>query len=128
MPNATILGQLGVFVRRGFLSPESCRQIRNEMAEAARVPAEVRPSVDYTPDPDGQCGWPIFLEHPPLPGGPVAAALGIGDAAFYPRPRARPLPSPAAGGPPLLLDLSALRSGKLRRRHAAMCRTSATLP
>ena len=43
MPNATILGQLGVFVRRGFLSPESCRQIRNEMAEAARVPAEVRP-------------------------------------------------------------------------------------
>jgi predicted 2-oxoglutarate/Fe(II)-dependent dioxygenase YbiX len=43
MPNATILGQLGLFVRRGFLSAESCRQIRREMAEAARVPAMIRP-------------------------------------------------------------------------------------
>ena len=43
MPNATILGHLGLFVRRGFLSPESCRQIRSEMAAAARVPAMIRP-------------------------------------------------------------------------------------
>jgi hypothetical protein len=39
--------------------------------------------VDYSPDPDGPCGWPLFLEHPSLPGGVVAADLGIGDAVFY---------------------------------------------
>jgi predicted 2-oxoglutarate/Fe(II)-dependent dioxygenase YbiX len=43
MPNATILSHLGLFVRRGFLSAESCRQIRSEMAAAARVPAMIRP-------------------------------------------------------------------------------------
>ena len=43
MPTANILGHLGVFVRRGFLSPESCREIRNEMAAAARLPAMIRP-------------------------------------------------------------------------------------
>jgi predicted 2-oxoglutarate/Fe(II)-dependent dioxygenase YbiX len=43
MPNATILSHLGLFVRRGFLSAESCRQIRGEMAAAARVPAMIRP-------------------------------------------------------------------------------------
>lgn len=43
MPNATILGHLGLFLRRGFLSAECCRQIRSEMAAAARVPAMVRP-------------------------------------------------------------------------------------
>jgi SM-20-related protein len=44
MPNATILGHLGLFVRRGFLSTESCRQIRDEMAAVARVPAMIRPA------------------------------------------------------------------------------------
>jgi predicted 2-oxoglutarate/Fe(II)-dependent dioxygenase YbiX len=43
MPNATILGHLGLFVRRGFLSAEVCRQIRREMAGAPRVSAMVRP-------------------------------------------------------------------------------------
>ncbi|HSP96977.1 MAG TPA: 2OG-Fe(II) oxygenase [Candidatus Dormibacteraeota bacterium] len=43
MPTASILGHLGLFVRRGFLSPESCRQIRSEMAAAARLPAMIRP-------------------------------------------------------------------------------------
>lgn len=43
MPNATLLGHLGLFVRRGFLSPGSCRQIRSEMAAATRVPAMIRP-------------------------------------------------------------------------------------
>lgn len=39
--------------------------------------------VDYTPDPDGPCGWPLFLEHPGLPGGAVGADLGLGDALMY---------------------------------------------
>src|SRR5262245_27494076 len=43
MPNTTILGHLGFFVRRGFLSAEVCRRIREEMAAAARLPAMVRP-------------------------------------------------------------------------------------
>jgi predicted 2-oxoglutarate/Fe(II)-dependent dioxygenase YbiX len=43
MPNDTLLGHLGLFVRRGFLSAESCRQIRAEMAGAAKVPAMIRP-------------------------------------------------------------------------------------
>jgi predicted 2-oxoglutarate/Fe(II)-dependent dioxygenase YbiX len=43
MPNATILAQLGLFVRRRFLNAESCRQIRREMTEVARVPAMIRP-------------------------------------------------------------------------------------
>jgi hypothetical protein len=39
--------------------------------------------VDYTPEPDGPCGWPLYLDHPDLPDGPVAADLGLGDAVFY---------------------------------------------
>ena len=39
--------------------------------------------TDYSPDPDGPSPWPLFLEHPRLPGGVVAADLGIGDAVFY---------------------------------------------
>lgn len=39
--------------------------------------------VDYSPEPDGPCGWPLFLEHPSLPGGGAAVDLGIGDAVFY---------------------------------------------
>jgi hypothetical protein len=39
--------------------------------------------VDYSPEPDGPCGWPLFLEHPSLPDGLVAADLGIGDAVLY---------------------------------------------
>lgn len=39
--------------------------------------------VDYVPDPNGPCGWPLLLEHPGLPGGIAAADLGIGDAVFY---------------------------------------------
>jgi predicted 2-oxoglutarate/Fe(II)-dependent dioxygenase YbiX len=43
MPTATILGHLGLFVRRGFLSREACRQIRAEMTAAAHTPAMIRP-------------------------------------------------------------------------------------
>jgi len=39
--------------------------------------------VDYSPDPDGPCGWPIVLEHPRLPDGRVAVDLAVGDALFY---------------------------------------------
>ena len=39
--------------------------------------------ADYAPDPDGRCGWPLFLEHPRLPESVVAADLCIGDAVFY---------------------------------------------
>jgi len=39
--------------------------------------------ADYTPDPDGPCNWPLFLEHPSLPDRVVAANLGLGDAVFY---------------------------------------------
>ncbi|MGH7785418.1 MAG: hypothetical protein ACRERC_01040 [Candidatus Binatia bacterium] len=39
--------------------------------------------IDYSPEPDGPCGWPLFLEHAALPGGLVAADLGIGDAVIY---------------------------------------------
>lgn len=39
--------------------------------------------VDYVPDPDGPCGWPLFLEDPTLPDAAYAADLGIGDAVFY---------------------------------------------
>src|SRR3954468_17567808 len=49
MPASTILGHLGLFVRRGFLSSDACRRIRREMAAAARVPAMIRP----TGRPDG---------------------------------------------------------------------------
>lgn len=44
MTNATLLGHLGLFVRRGFLSTEACRRIRAEMAAAARELAMVRPA------------------------------------------------------------------------------------
>ena len=43
MPTATILSHLGLFVRRGFLSAESCRLIRSEMASADRAAAMIRP-------------------------------------------------------------------------------------
>lgn len=43
MPNASILAHLGLFVRRGFLSAESCRAIRAEMALGTRGAAMVRP-------------------------------------------------------------------------------------
>jgi hypothetical protein len=39
--------------------------------------------ADYSPEPDGPCGWPLFLEHPDLPGGVACADLGLGDAVFY---------------------------------------------
>jgi len=39
--------------------------------------------VDYDPDPAGPCSWPLFLEHQNLPGGLVAADLGVGDALLY---------------------------------------------
>jgi predicted 2-oxoglutarate/Fe(II)-dependent dioxygenase YbiX len=43
MPNASIFAHLGLFVRRGFLSAQSCRTIRAEMASGARAAAMVRP-------------------------------------------------------------------------------------
>src|SRR5262245_20057799 len=39
--------------------------------------------VDYSPEPKGPCGWPLFLEHPDLPGGTVSADLGLGDGLMY---------------------------------------------
>jgi hypothetical protein len=39
--------------------------------------------VDYSPEPTGPCGWPLFLEYPDLPGGVVGADLGLGDAVLY---------------------------------------------
>jgi hypothetical protein len=39
--------------------------------------------IDYSPEPDGACGWPLFLEDPALPDSAVAADLGLGDAVFY---------------------------------------------
>jgi predicted 2-oxoglutarate/Fe(II)-dependent dioxygenase YbiX len=44
MPNASILAALGLFVRRGFLDPESSRSICREMSSAARTPAILRGS------------------------------------------------------------------------------------
>jgi hypothetical protein len=39
--------------------------------------------VDYSPDPDGPCGWPLYLENPQAPEAMVAADLAIGDGVFY---------------------------------------------
>ena len=39
--------------------------------------------VDYMPDPDGPCGWPLFMENPAAPEMVHAADLGIGDALIY---------------------------------------------
>ncbi|HUP94271.1 MAG TPA: hypothetical protein VM164_05140 [Burkholderiales bacterium] len=39
--------------------------------------------VDYSPDPDGSCGWPLFMHHPAAPDIVHAADLGIGDALIY---------------------------------------------
>jgi hypothetical protein len=39
--------------------------------------------VDYSPDPDGPCGWPLYLENPQAPEAILAADLAIGDGAFY---------------------------------------------
>ncbi|HXJ84034.1 MAG TPA: hypothetical protein VMS64_35790 [Candidatus Methylomirabilis sp.] len=39
--------------------------------------------VDYDPDPDGPCGWPLYLENPRTPDAVAAADLAIGDGAFY---------------------------------------------
>jgi hypothetical protein len=39
--------------------------------------------VDYAPDPDGPCGWPLYLEDPRAPEMRVAADLALGDAVFY---------------------------------------------
>jgi hypothetical protein len=39
--------------------------------------------VDYAPDPDGPCGWPLYLEDPSAPDMRVAADLALGDTLFY---------------------------------------------
>lgn len=39
--------------------------------------------VDYSPEPNGPCGWPLFLEDPSRPADAVAADLSLGDAVFY---------------------------------------------
>ena len=43
MPNVTILGHLGLFVRPGFLNPASCRLICAEMGSVSATPAMIRP-------------------------------------------------------------------------------------
>jgi hypothetical protein len=45
--------------------------------------------VDYDPNPDGPCGWPLYIEDPTPPGVIGAANLGPGDAVYY---RGRELP------------------------------------
>ncbi|MEO8442706.1 MAG: hypothetical protein ABI547_09480, partial [Betaproteobacteria bacterium] len=39
--------------------------------------------VDYMPDPNGPCGWPLFLENPAITAKAHAADLGVGDGVFY---------------------------------------------
>ncbi len=39
--------------------------------------------VDYAPEPDGPCGWPLFLENPGELGVTHSADLGIGDVVIY---------------------------------------------
>jgi hypothetical protein len=39
--------------------------------------------VDFLPDRDGPCGWPLLLEDPRAPGDIVPVDLSIGDAVFY---------------------------------------------
>ena len=39
--------------------------------------------VDYHPEPDGPCGWPLFLEHPERPHSAADADLGLGDGLLY---------------------------------------------
>jgi hypothetical protein len=54
--------------------------------------------VDYSPEPRGPCGWPLFLEHPDLPGGVVGADLGLGDAVLYRGRRLAHYREPLPGG------------------------------
>lgn len=39
--------------------------------------------VDYSPEPDGPCGWPLYLENPRAPQAMLAADLALGDGAVY---------------------------------------------
>ena len=39
--------------------------------------------VDYSPEPDGACGWPLYLEDPRTPETIAAADLAVGDGVFY---------------------------------------------
>jgi hypothetical protein len=39
--------------------------------------------VDYSPEPDGPCGWPLYLENPQAPQAMLAADLALGDGAVY---------------------------------------------
>jgi hypothetical protein len=39
--------------------------------------------VDYDPEPDGACGWPLYMENPRTPESTLAADLAMGDGVFY---------------------------------------------
>ena len=39
--------------------------------------------IDYSPEPNGPCGWPLYFEHPDLPDGTATVDLALGDAVFY---------------------------------------------
>jgi hypothetical protein len=39
--------------------------------------------IDYSPERQGPCGWPLYLEHPRAPESRLAADLALGDAAVY---------------------------------------------
>lgn len=39
--------------------------------------------VDYSPEPDGPCGWPLYMESPRRTVPPLAADLRMGDGVFY---------------------------------------------
>ena len=39
--------------------------------------------IDYSPEPDGPCGWPLYLENPRTPQAMLAADLALGDGALY---------------------------------------------
>jgi hypothetical protein len=39
--------------------------------------------VDYSPEPEGPCGWPLYLENARVPQPALAADLALGDGAVY---------------------------------------------
>lgn len=39
--------------------------------------------ADYVPEPDGPCGWPLYMENPTAPEVVHAADLSVGDALLY---------------------------------------------
>lgn len=83
---------------RGLVSQIACEPVKPSFVyfasyrEGAELPRHTdRPQcelsisllIDYSPIHDGPCGWPLYLEHAERSEAPLAADLGIGDAAVY---------------------------------------------